>query len=107
MMQAARNLTDETDGFLRGKRYLIHDPAADECPRVDRLSVDSDSAVCSNIISAPHEYFYQQARQNLSSVMPTAQPNESFSKAADLSRIHLHHRALGVMDVIMRNHRQM
>ncbi len=25
MMQAARNLTDETDGFLRGKRHLIHD----------------------------------------------------------------------------------
>ncbi len=25
MIQAARNLTDEADGFLRGKRYLIHD----------------------------------------------------------------------------------
>jgi putative transposase len=25
MMQAARNLTDEVDGFLRSKRYLIHD----------------------------------------------------------------------------------
>jgi putative transposase len=25
MLQMARNLTDETDGFLQGKRYLIHD----------------------------------------------------------------------------------
>jgi len=26
-MQVARNLTDRVDGFLRGKRYLIHDRA--------------------------------------------------------------------------------
>ena len=25
MAQVARNLTDDVDGFLRGKRYLIHD----------------------------------------------------------------------------------
>jgi hypothetical protein len=25
MAQIARNLTDEVDGFFRGKRYLIHD----------------------------------------------------------------------------------
>jgi hypothetical protein len=25
MVQIARNLTDSVDGFLRGKRYLIHD----------------------------------------------------------------------------------
>jgi putative transposase len=26
MLQIARNLTDAIDGFLRDKRYLIHDP---------------------------------------------------------------------------------
>jgi hypothetical protein len=25
MSQIARNLTDEVDGFFKGKRYLIHD----------------------------------------------------------------------------------
>jgi len=25
MTQIARNLTDDVDGFLKGKRYLIHD----------------------------------------------------------------------------------
>jgi len=25
MSQIARNLTDEGDGFFKGKRYLIHD----------------------------------------------------------------------------------
>jgi hypothetical protein len=25
LLQVARNLTDSVDGFLRGKRYLIHD----------------------------------------------------------------------------------
>jgi putative transposase len=39
MMQCARQLTDPFDGFLRGKRYLIHDrdtkftPAFDHCLR--------------------------------------------------------------------------
>ena len=28
MMQVARNLTDSVDGFLQGKRYLIHDRGA-------------------------------------------------------------------------------
>ena len=43
MKQVARNLTDMWDGFLLGKRYLIHDrdPLFTEAVRVESVSTAS------------------------------------------------------------------
>ena len=41
MAQVARNITDDVDGFLRGKRYLIHDRDplyTDEFLRIQRAA---------------------------------------------------------------------
>src|SRR5204863_302362 len=42
MQQCARQPTDPCDGFLSGKRYLIHDRDTKFTPAFDRLLKDSD-----------------------------------------------------------------
>jgi hypothetical protein len=50
IQQVARNLTDDVDGFLNGKRYLIHD--RDRCS--PRRSARSSAPQASSASSSPH-----------------------------------------------------